>query len=282
MFESRVQALQNFDGLIRPLGCLNPEPWIREMARVPHLKIDFPEFSVARALAELDAASVRYAQCSLRTPQEAAELGPLLQPYWYASALVNYNSSSESYFCKLSKEVATLEEKELQAASREKFLSGLNAKNEKPCATALNWGLRSRDMDHYKTELWMRLPYITGYVSEHIGEPLYRCWFMLIKAGGYLNWHSHARLENEGDFFYDKFIVHIPLVTNPRAVMHVMMDDEVHSQHYAPGETWILNSMQNHSLENLGNEDRVHLVITTPTSNRTLSAAIQKAMRARR
>jgi hypothetical protein len=277
-FPSDFTALKKLDGQVHPRTSLDVEPWLQKMARIPHLRLKLPEFPVAEVVREMYTAEPSYAQCSLRTPEEERDLGPLRQPHWYASALVNYNRTAASFFCKLAKEVATFAEPEFQKKTRERYLGSIRPTNSTPCETALNWGLTSADMDHYPTELWERLPRTTEYITRHIGGPLYRCWFLLLKRQGYLNWHSHARLDAAGNFRYDKFIIHIPIVTNPATRMHVRIDDQVHSLHYKAGEAWAFNSMHNHSAENGGDEDRIHLVITTSTSNPTIAKVIQDSL----
>lgn len=64
-------------------------------------------------------------------------------------------------------------------------------------------------------------------------------------------WRTHLR-------------IHIPVITNPGVLFHGG-DDIVHME---PGECWLLDSFFRHTVENRGDEIRVHLVLDTVGSAR--------------
>lgn len=59
-------------------------------------------------------------------------------------------------------------------------------------------------------------------------------------------WHTHLR-------------IHIPITTN--SGVHFTCDDE--TVHMAKGECWVFDSFRRHSVQNLGDQRRVHLVLDT-------------------
>jgi hypothetical protein len=60
------------------------------------------------------------------------------------------------------------------------------------------------------------------------------------------------------DLFFDLYSrIHIPIITNPKCLFTV--DGE--TIHMKAGELWEINNKKIHSVENNGEEDRIHLII---------------------
>jgi aspartyl/asparaginyl beta-hydroxylase (cupin superfamily) len=58
--------------------------------------------------------------------------------------------------------------------------------------------------------------------------------------------------------FFDLYSrIHIPIITNPKCLFTV--DGE--TIHMKAGELWEINNHKKHSVENNGEEDRIHLII---------------------
>jgi hypothetical protein len=62
--------------------------------------------------------------------------------------------------------------------------------------------------------------------------------------------------------WYNRVRIHIPVITNPK-VLFYCGDKHVHM---GAGETWIFDSWKRHHVDNLSDENRVHLVIDTAGS----------------
>jgi hypothetical protein len=54
--------------------------------------------------------------------------------------------------------------------------------------------------------------------------------------------------------------LHIPLITNPDAVMSFMVEDEVQSFHLTPGNLWLTRTKMRHTALNKGITNRYHIV----------------------
>lgn len=94
-----------------------------------------------------------------------------------------------------------------------------------------------------------------------------RCLFVRLRAGGVIGAHADER-------FDDSHRIHVPLVTNERAVFTVGGE----RKHMRKGEIWELNNARVHSVENLGDEGRIHLLfnwtpVTLARTPRTSMAA---------
>jgi hypothetical protein len=72
---------------------------------------------------------------------------------------------------------------------------------------------------------------------------------------------------DNGDYFYKRNRIHIPIVTNQYCFFEI--DGEIKTM--KEGEMWEINNNEKyHSVENNGNEDRIHLLIDfLPISNTT-------------
>jgi hypothetical protein len=64
--------------------------------------------------------------------------------------------------------------------------------------------------------------------------------------------------------WYSRVRIHIPVITNPNVLFYC---GDKHVQ-MAAGETWIFDSWKRHHVDNLSDENRVHLVIDTAGSSR--------------
>jgi hypothetical protein len=222
----------------------------QSLAKIPHLRLKIPPFNYQKAIDEVQPLLTDIVNCNLRRPDESELLGPDYQPYWAGRAIVNYSASSTEFFCKQAKESSTQLYPHLQEAA-------LDSGNERLTVT---------DMKYYKTEIYNQLPYITDFISRYISQNTYRCWIWVIKKNGYLNWHNHGRLPWHNDFIlYDKAIVHLPLITSPKSLMLVKKSDIIYGQHYAPGESWLFNPVEDHAVDNSRNpNDRIHITVFCP------------------
>jgi hypothetical protein len=69
--------------------------------------------------------------------------------------------------------------------------------------------------------------------------------------------HKHAYLADNNN----EVVVHIALKTNSSVRAIVVNEGQVHTQHFATGEVWYLNTLYPHKFQNNGDSDRYHLWI---------------------
>lgn len=55
--------------------------------------------------------------------------------------------------------------------------------------------------------------------------------------------------------------IHIPLITDPRAVFGVRQNNQLHTLHMEAGSVWFLNTALSHCVVNSSPVDRVHLIV---------------------
>lgn len=82
-----------------------------------------------------------------------------------------------------------------------------------------------------------------------------------LKAGGRL--HNHRDMN--GNLLFGVLRIHIPVKTNPKALMIVGDKD----YHLPLGTAWLLDTSQIHGLINSGDDNRIHLVVDVKKTNRT-------------
>lgn len=103
----------------------------------------------------------------------------------------------------------------------------------------------------------LNLPYIRSIVERFVTWDMCdRIMISRIDDKQRINWHSHNYYEAE----YTHAYLHIPLITNHSANMLVYMDGELHIQHYAFNEAWIINTQHNHAVNNKMGTARYHLL----------------------
>jgi len=101
------------------------------------------------------------------------------------------------------------------------------------------------------------VPYIRSIIEKFVTWDMCdRIMISRIDNGERINWHSHNYYETE----YTHAYIHIPLITNDNANMLVYMDNQIHVQHYAFNEAWIINTQHNHAVNNKRGTARYHLL----------------------
>jgi hypothetical protein len=103
------------------------------------------------------------------------------------------------------------------------------------------------------TEHLKRCPYIMELMSE-LGCVWGRSRFMGLGPGAEVPIHIDVHY-----YWRTHFRLHIPVITNPR-VLFTCNDETVHMK---AGECWLFDSFALHKVQNLGTEQRVHLVLDT-------------------
>jgi hypothetical protein len=120
------------------------------------------------------------------------------------------------------------------------------------------------------TKFSHEVPILRDYVRglfEHPG----RIRFSVLQPNKSVGWHTHYNVSTE-------LTIHIPLITNSHVYAQVARCDfdqltteehwfpespkECHTQHFAPGEIWLLNSKHYHRLVNDGTTARAHMWAT--------------------
>jgi Aspartyl/Asparaginyl beta-hydroxylase len=75
----------------------------------------------------------------------------------------------------------------------------------------------------------------------------------------------HRHRDMNGNLLFGVMRLHIPLQTNPRAIMEVQRK----SYHMPLNSLWALDTSGLHALENLGDQNRIHLVVDVKYSKQT-------------
>ncbi|MEU6681008.1 aspartyl/asparaginyl beta-hydroxylase domain-containing protein [Streptomyces sp. NPDC046925] len=112
------------------------------------------------------------------------------------------------------------------------------------------------------TPLMAKAPYLRQVLSE-LGTELRSVRLMALAPGVSVEEHSDTPL----GLPYGYVRLHIPLVTNPDAVMVL---DGV-EQRWQPGTLWYADFERPHSLSNTGERSRIHLVADVATSDSLLA-----------
>lgn len=112
----------------------------------------------------------------------------------------------------------------------------------------------------------------------------------MVANGGHPTWHSHRLLANTGDEKFVskellKYVLHIPLITNYKAIMGVATESPAFNpeikrywQKYQPGEVWIFNSYWYHNAFNMGEQDRDHIMMYVNVDDLKLMPILEKAV----
>lgn len=112
------------------------------------------------------------------------------------------------------------------------------------------------------TPLMAKAPYLSRILSE-LGTELRSVRLMALAPGVSVEEHSDTPL----GLPYGYVRLHIPLVTNPGAVMVL---DGV-EQRWQPGTLWYADFERPHALRNSGDRARIHLVADVATNDRLLA-----------
>ena len=250
-------------------------PITLKIRHIPHLKLKLPKFDLDTALKEVSEyyKNDDFMKLDLKgiSPKEGGQYFWYdgLHNSWGSKALVNYTPSSKGTWGKEDRELAIkefphLQEHAAKLTTRRPFL---------------------QDMNFYKTDVWDSLPYITNYIMEHICDDfknMRRTHLYRLKSGGRLNFHNHRILPWERDSApHDEGIIHIPLITHPAALMYEQIGDSdwIDAQHYAAGETWLLNTYMNHAVDNKDSPvDRLHLTIMIDFSDKKFTNLLKRSL----
>jgi hypothetical protein len=114
-----------------------------------------------------------------------------------------------------------------------------------------------RVQPEYLVDTTLHLPYIKSIVEKFVTWDMCdRIAISRVEKNQRINWHSHNYYEPT----YTHAYLHIPLITSKNSNMLVYMDNEFHIQHYAVDEAWIINTQHNHAVNNVGGDDRYHIL----------------------
>jgi quercetin dioxygenase-like cupin family protein len=102
-------------------------------------------------------------------------------------------------------------------------------------------------------------PYIKSIVAQFPGE-CRSVRLLKLSPGAVIKEHTDGGL----CFEQGEARIHIPITTNPQVAFY--LDGE--RMNLAPGECWYMNFNLPHSIANLGNTDRVHLVMDIVVNDR--------------
>lgn len=240
-------------------------PTSKKIKHIPHIKLDLPLLDYEQAWKEIQSIpQEKFAYCNLRNLQETKEKGPLKHPHWCGLSMVNYTPYSWTGQGKQAKEEATLEYPQYQ----QKATTLIDHKQ-----------LESDDMEFYRTEIYDQVPTVADFINTHIADRTYRVNVWKIHAGGYLNWHNHARLPwHRGLTLNDKAIIHIPIYTDPRVKMLVRKDDRIYAERYNAGESWVFNYIHDHAVDNPSDVFRCHIVLYVPLTDKKFCSLVERSI----
>lgn len=264
-FNTKVdpELLQKYQNEVDTYEAANPTS--KKIKHIPHIKLDLPLLDYEKAWQEVQSIpQEKFAYCNLRNYNETLEKGPLHHPHWCGLSMVNYTPFSWTGQGKQAKEEATLGYPEYQ-----------------PQATKLiaTKQLESDDMEFYRTEIYNQLPTVANFINEHIADRTYRVNVWKIHAGGYLNWHNHARLPwHSGLTLNDKAIIHIPLYTHPDVKMLVKKEGKIYSERYNHGEPWVFNYIYDHAVDNPSDVFRCHIVLYVPLTDKKFCSLVERSL----
>ena len=146
------------------------------------------------------------------------------------------------------------------------------------------------------TNIGQQMPTTVNYILSFLEEPG-RCRVSRLKTGKIIHYHSHYVKAQENKVKIAKSnlnraTIHIPLTTNKNCNFLVTRlpqnntdsadwfkaNENEYVQHYSIGEIWMFNSYHYHRAENLGLEDRDHILIYFDFMDRKVRPHIEKAI----
>jgi hypothetical protein len=146
------------------------------------------------------------------------------------------------------------------------------------------------------TNIGKTMPVTVEYINSFLNEPG-RCRISRLKAGKIIHYHSHHVKANENKTKIAKSnlnraTIHIPLVTNDRCnflVTELPKDNKnsadwfkaertEYKQYYNVNEIWMFNSYHYHRAENLGIQDRDHVLIYFDYMDKKIRPHIEAAI----
>lgn len=146
------------------------------------------------------------------------------------------------------------------------------------------------------TNIGQQMPVTVDYILSFLEEPG-RCRVSRLKAGKIIHYHSHHVKAHENKVKIAKSnlnraTIHIPLITNKHCKFSVTKlpqnnidtadwfkaKEDEYVQHYSPSEIWMFNSYHYHRAENLGLEDRDHILIYFDYMDKRVRPHIEKAI----
>lgn len=141
------------------------------------------------------------------------------------------------------------------------------------------------------TDVGELVPTIVNFLYKIAEKPGKTRISRMVANGGNPSWHSHRVLADGGDEKFVskellKYVLHIPLITNSKAVMgvavdHPLQNPDIHRywQKYNAGEVWIFNSYWYHNVFNLGEYHRDHIMMYVNVDDEKLIPAIDQAIK---
>lgn len=140
------------------------------------------------------------------------------------------------------------------------------------------------------TDVGEKVPSIIDYLYTIAATPGKTRISRMVPNGGNPTWHSHRLLANKGDDKFTskellKYVLHIPLITNHKAVMGVATRNPAfhpevkrHWAKYQPGEVWIFNSYWYHNAINMGEYARDHIMMYVNVDDAKLFPVLEQAV----
>lgn len=148
------------------------------------------------------------------------------------------------------------------------------------------------------TDVGLLMPASTNY-CKNLFENFWRSRISRVRPNGIIQYHCHElkRHRNSNKLIPDSAwsgIFHIPLITNDHCKFWVTenkntsrahaddfgvtTDQEEFGQFYSPGEIWLFNNYHYHKAENLGKEDRYHMLIYFDYMDTKIRPVIEQAI----
>lgn len=135
--------------------------------------------------------------------------------------------------------------------------SGIQLREPQKITHGLSPGTGSDNL-YQDTEILLSLDYIP-YVLNSFKCQKTSVRLLKLTAGSIIKAHKDTDL----NFFEGDLRIHIPIITNEK--VEFLIDGEL--VRMAPGECWYADFSKEHSVKNLGETDRIHLVIDLKTND---------------
>ena len=129
--------------------------------------------------------------------------------------------------------------------------------------------IRNDQTNFEMTKYGMKCPFVSQTVKEIVGQLVSRVRINNIRGKAQLGYHNHVDVDQPIEIL----TVQIPIVNteqmeypvtkkeNVKDIFSVFNSVENYRKFYKPGEAWILNSWHSHNARNLGDDDKISIMV---------------------
>ena len=137
-------------------------------------------------------------------------------------------------------------------------VTSLIDRSRDPAAGSQGWDVRNGDNRIVETTLAQSAPKMMKVIYQLFDKLwITRVRISRLAPNSNMLLHKHPYLAQ----YNNEVVVHLVLKTNSSVQAVVVNAEQVHTQHFATGEVWYLNTLHPHKFQNNGDSDRYHLWI---------------------